>query len=50
MYPKNKKTNFSQIDTLINDLNSNSESVRNKSKTILKLAIEKLIKEGASAQ
>ncbi len=50
MKARNQKSNYSQIDILINELNSDSESARNKSKTILKMAIEKMIKEGASAQ
>lgn len=50
MYAESKKRKFSQIDLLINELNSESETARKRSKIILKLAIEKLIREGAAAQ
>lgn len=50
MYTENKKSKFSEIDILINNLNSDSKTVQDKSRRILKLAIEKLIQEGANAQ
>lgn len=50
MYAESKKKKFSEIDVLINDLNSNSKTARDKSRLILKMAIEKLIREGAAAR
>lgn len=47
MYSGKKKTKFSKIDTLINDLNSESEQRREESRSILKEAIERLIKESS---